>query len=106
MPVPLAAVETVEVVLTPTERRQRRTVDAPRMQVFEETVEALTLVPRERVQHRPAGQIVHVPPFREETVGALTVTQVIAKTDGTVAFCQKEQVDDDIHKIHSVGQHQ
>ena len=37
-------------------------------QLLEETVQAVTLVPRERVQQMTAEQIGNVPQFREETV--------------------------------------
>ena len=46
-------------------------VGAP--QFLEETVEALRLFPRERVQQRTAGQIVDVPQFLEETVEVVRV---------------------------------
>ena len=71
--------ETVEVVLVPRVRVQWRTVDAPMLQVLEETVEVVRLVPHKRVQQRTAEQIVHVPHFLEETVG---VSAVDRRADG------------------------
>ena len=83
VPVPQFLGETVEVVLAPTERVQRRSVDVPMSQVLEETVEVQILnepqfaeeivevsrlVPRERVHQRKAVQIGNVPQYPEETV--------------------------------------
>ena len=62
-PVPQIVEETVEVVLAPTERVQRR----DRRQVLEEMVEVVRLAPLERVQ-QTREKIVDVPQFAEETV--------------------------------------
>ena len=54
--------------ISPRERMQQRTVDAPTLQVLEETVEVGRLVLHERVQQRTAEQAEDLPQHPEETV--------------------------------------
>ena len=73
MPVPQIAKETVEAVrVVQRERMQQRTVDATTPRVLEETVEVGRLVLHERVQQRTAEQFEDAPQNLEEAVEAVT----------------------------------